>query len=350
MSGSSVIQDFDSFSDINNKLDQEIRFRKKVTTKKKIDPGIATKVAVNEDGTITQIFPLTADDIPLLPISKVDGLSETIETLKDSVITKTIVNEVPAVTEFKIQNLSVDDLPDIPMEKIKGLTEVLILIETSPCRAPDAPEAVNLPPIEIIKYKDITIDVLPRELINQVNAISTTLTSLATKDSVEGLRKDVMGKLDANQPIEDGTFGIVRVDRKGLVVSGREIGMGDLPTSLSDDIYEIKRTMFSKADHNEVVELMNQLNSFINSMVQLDLGNIKNSIAEKCTKEEMHRVEAIVEGLVKKVAVPPTPAPDQSLLDEIQQLRSQITSLEGLVINLQQKVASLTLQVAANKD
>ena len=331
---------------LTSRLDSEIRSMKKdikqtVKSEGNMTPAIATKVAIDKNGLVIDTFPLTPDDIPSLPISKIDGLSDSIEKLQSSTITKTIVNENPA--ETKLPPITINDLPEIPMNKVKGLNEALVMIEMD-CKSATPSDPLPLPPIEVIKYKDITMENLPRELVNQVNAISTTLSSLATKESLDGFRRELSSKLEMNPPIEEGTYGVVKVDEKGLVVSGRHIKMDDLPEALTEDIYEIKRSIIHKANHDELVQLMNQFNLFANTMSQLDLGNIRNALASKCEKEDLQKLNNNMIELNRKIEnmSPADSKPIDGLENEIKSLQFQISGLAGSLVVLQQKVSTLT--------
>ena len=329
---------------LTTQLDNEIRSVKKdmkqmVRSSGNMTPAIATKVAIDKDGLIVDTFPLTSDDIPMLPISKIDGLNETIERLQSAPPTKTIVNEAPP-PEIKLPPIKVEDLPAIPMNKIEGLNEALVLIETE--AREDNPNPLNMPPIEVVKFRDITMENIPRELTNQINAITTTLSSLATKESLDGFRKELSSKIEMNPPIEEGTYGVVKVDSHGLVVSGRDITVSDIPEIITEDIYELKRQMLRKANHDELVQLMNQFNLFANTISQLDLGNIKNQLAFKCDKDDLQKLSNTVAEINRKVENLVPVKPVDGIQAEIKSLQSQISSLAGTIVLLQQKVAALT--------
>ena len=336
------------------KLNKEVRslkldMQQTVRKSDNILPTVATKVAVNNDGLVVGSLPLSASDMPELPMTKIEGLSECLEKLKANKSSAPYKEIEPSTrTGYRItydelgkvvdsvDMLTAEDIPNIPMGKVQGLGEALTMLSQI-----SMVNHVEETPPPVITFPDITMELLPRELINQVNAITTTIPSLASRESLDSLRTELLGKLDINPSIVSGTYPVVEVDTKGLVVNGRALTKADLPSLEIVDIINLDSTLASKANQSDLIGLMNELSSFVTSISQYDLGNLKKVLDMKADKEITVPILTAIDDINRRLSTITTNPMLEQMVLELENLNSRVNSVEGLVVALQQVVSVL---------
>ncbi len=327
-------------------LDRELRgmridYQTTVLKDKSLIPSTSSKVAFNSDGLIVAKYPLTPSDIPDLPISKIVGLHESLIQLENTnkAPIETRLVDASSTTGFKItydeygkvlsssESLELNDLPDIPIEKVRGLSEALSSY-LSYERQPPEPVIIK----EVVTHAPITMENLPREFLNQINVMMTVIPTMASKESLEGIRHEVNNKVSKNTPIVPGEYSVVSVDSSGLVTKGSKLTIRDLPILRISDIHELDSRLANKANQSDLVNLINDVSAFMLSINNLDLGNLITTVASKADKSELDSLH---------FNTPPVAVDEPKLeqfVEELQLIKSRISAIDGILTVIQQKL------------
>jgi len=345
--------------DINSlKLDQQRTLRANTV----IPPGVTCKVAYDSSGLVIKSLELEDEDIPQLSIDKISGLrnilnSQQVETKpkKDEVVPK---RTIKAGTGTKVNydenglvtsstDLTQDDIPSLAIEKITGLKDLLSTLELQEQVAPPTKTKINpgtFPKItfdsdgRVVVGSKLSIDDIPGDIINRINLLESRLTSFASRESVNNLLKITDNKLNCNPSINAGTFTKVIVDQNGLVISGTDLTIHDLPEINIHDIPELASILKKKADQSDVIELNNQLSLMSNSNQLVEMNKIKTKLDTKADEVEVKNLSNQVREFKKDVDNLSQKLPSEHLPIEIKQLWSIITTLTGRISVLEEKM------------
>lgn len=228
-----------------------------------------------------------------------------------------------------------EDIPQLPISKIEGLEEIIESLKTS-AKSPVS-LTVEKSPTDVNRHK-ITMNDIPSELISRVNEIEAKFADFAPMHVVNTLSKSVSNKMDANTPIRPGTFTKVSVDSKGTVRNGGQLSLSDLPELTTDDIRDLPRLLRAKADRadlNSVLETVSTLASTDKKISEvLKLGT---AISTKAEDSEVKDIARKVTRLQDAVTSLSEQASGEMVMEELKKIMGEVSALSGRVNTLEQQ-------------
>ena len=288
-----------------------------VKCNKPIESGISCKVSYDNHGVITGSYPLNLNDIPTLDMDHIAGLRDAINTKASAVEVNKMKkefenykdNDKVTLTATKVNvdkygkivssaELLPEDIPTLPIEKIDGLKESLGAVVVSKINIDDN----DLPDVtcgdtgckvtydskgRVVSKSELSIDDIPIELITRLNRIESTLTTLASIQSLRNVQTELSKKVDSNVAINPGTYCKIEVDSKGLVVKGNKLSIDDIPTLSVDKVNGLKDMMNDKADKVVINDVLVDINSLKNNMNDLNPSFLNLKIDSKADKESV---------------------------------------------------------------
>lgn len=320
---------------------------------KDIKPGIAVKVAYDEKGLIVGSQELTISDIPTLPMTKIDGLTDRVDEVSSKVAelaremknynmstqigkivnsgTKVNVDENGRVVS--VSDLLVEDIPVLPMSKIDGLTDLLEMLKNS-IQSPVSVVTESTPVKQVIA--SITMENLPNELLTRLNEIESRFTEYASSRVVDALNKTLGRKADANPEIKPGQYTKVRVDANGFVTNGDHLTVEDLPTITPEDISGLTKILSSKVDHSDLSDIHMSIATLVDKSKNVgDIMKLQSAMDRKADdlelknlSREVSRIQDIVNGLADQASGEMVMEQFQKLEGEISSLAARVTALE----------------------
>ena len=275
-----------------------IDYQMLVKREKQMRPGIGTKLAYDANGLIVDSFPLTEDDIPMLPASKIRKLKETMDAVASttrrvdeiqSFINQVYDHDKPVHTGTKVNvdnhgfvtdvsNLLSEDIPMIPISKVESLQETLDSLspDNSPAPLDDFHTEPNTGTVVTYDYKgrvlssrNLTSDDLPTPLISRIDNIEHQVDVLST--SIEDLKKILNSKVDRIHTIP-GTYTKVTITEDGLVSNATTLESDDIPSISITDIPNLQEHLLSTASNSQLEELRSQLLS-----IESHINRLENS-------------------------------------------------------------------------
>jgi hypothetical protein len=249
--------------------------------------------------------------------------------------TKVNVDEYGKV--ISVSNLLVEDIPALPIDKIDGLEDVL---EELRSRAPaETSTNQSVDTTSVVQKISISMSDLPAELFTRLNELDSRMIGYASQASVDAIAKLLTTKVDGNQSIKAGTFTKVRVGTNGLVTFGDQLSKSDLPALDVDDITDLSRLLQSKADRSELNDIMSALDTLISTSNRLSsVLTLENNLKSKADDADLKNVEIRVSRVQTQLNEMQNSGTDQQLLDELRLIRSDISQLVGRVTVLEQKL------------
>lgn len=350
----------------------EIDNQSKLKANKSIAPGIATKVAYDSNGLIIKGSHLESSDIPLLQIDSIEGLRSLMDKkLSRDDITDLLLNnssdgkkdESIFETGIKVNynkdgvilsssELLVDDIPVLPITHIDGLKDEIDIIKSgiNPSSVVETAERKSIAPGtypkitydsdgRVISGSKLSIDDIPIDLITKINLIESTIPSLVSQRTIDGLHNDIKIKVDANQDITPGIYTKIKVDKKGLVVSGENITLKDLPEIKISDIVGLDSAIRNKASQDDLIALNETVSSIVSSMSSIgDLTSIKNDIKCKASSKEVKEIGTKVDSLQNLMDILSTKIPNELIMEQLQLIQNELSSISGRVSVLERKL------------
>lgn len=235
-----------------------------------------TKVNVDKHGFIVDVASLIPEDIPMLPIDKIDGLQDILNQL--SVHQPALVNDtndyIPAGSGCKV---NYDN---------RG---------------------------RVISTEPLSIEDIPHSIITRLSELESALTSIAQQSDIDILKKMISSKAEQITTIP-GIFSKVQIDSNGNVLSGEELTKDDLPIFTIDDIEGLRKELSQLGLHKDIIEIKNLIDN-INSRI--------NSIQEPNIPEQKDYTPAIEELSTKLDRA----TSDTSTKEELKEIRTQLASI-----------------------
>lgn len=318
-----------------------------IQREEKIKSGVGCKLAYNNDGLIVGSQPLTPTDIPNLPISKINGLEETIEqfitsnqlgeilsridrleTPTRTVKTGTKINVDSRGLVTDVSDLLEEDIPNLPIEKIIGLREQLDILKLSDKSSNNVSEEFVKPGLgckveydnmgRVLRTHELQEEDIPHTIITRLNNIESVLGSKASTEEVQTLVQELNKKADRLNT-KSGIYHSVQVNSDGLVVNGYPISLDDLPDIPINKVSDLKEVLSNLASHETLVNLQNELATFdskVNTLQNQEVrstSNIDNSEILSKLEELNARINNIIA--------------DKSVNDEINSIKSEIATI-----------------------
>ena len=260
------------------------------------------KVNIDEHGFVNGVHNLLPDDIPTLPISKIDGLQTVL-----------------------------DHLNSLENNRIKSTSDYRVNPGTG-CKL-DYDEYGR-----IINKHDLCMDDIPSELISRLNIVESNISTLASQKSLTNLSGIIVNKLDSNTPITPGIYTKIVVDSKGLVVKGDVLDKEDLPSIDIQDVSGLRQELNSKADRSDVVTLNETVSSLVSSITRLgDIQVIKDQFESKADNSELVTLKNQVSSLKTLLDTLISSMPSDQFLKKVDDMLVAINTIEGRLSYLESK-------------
>lgn len=269
----------------------------------------ATKVNYDANGFIVSGSQLTSDDIPTLPISKIDGLSDIIS----------IINSLSESSNNSRISNTTDNI-------IKSGTFTKVSVDSYG---------------RVINGDKLTINDLPIDLINRINKLESKIIDTTPIELFNRMNTAITKKIDSNTDITPGTYSKLTVDSKGLVVSGDKLTIDDLPNLTMDCIEGLKGELNKTAKYTDIIDLNNSMSQIISSIQSIgDVNQLKTSLHLKADADQVVRLEKEFTQFKKNIAAVEENLPSELILTQLENIASRIDTIEGRLSVLESKINS----------
>lgn len=207
----------------------------------------ATKVNIDSNGKVVGTAKLLANDIPSLPIDKIENLKATLESIEQM---KPIIDDDTTIEPGVACKVSYNE---------KG-------------------KIINSLPL---RYED-----LPNEVNSNFNRLNSIIMNTSTKDELNTLKDEISKKVNANKDITPGVFCKVKVDDKGLVTEGYNLSSDDIPNIPVSKVDNLPIVLDSKCNKKEFDEVVNNVNILIEIVTKLQSTDRSDSLESKVVNNE----------------------------------------------------------------
>lgn len=343
-----------------------------------IPSGISTKVAYDKNGLIVGGSSLEISDIPEIPIEKVtnlrnelnhsiseDDLTRLKMELNSKLIKKGEVVNTGTKVNYDINGLVINssdllpaDIPVLPITKIDGLSDLLDHItsqnENNLKTADNDDSDVKITPGvfpkitfnekgKVVNGENLTMNDIPVELISKINDLESKLTLFASSSLVDSLRKNINSKLDANNnDTTPGVYTKVKVDRKGLVLSGDRLTLKDLPELNIKDIIGLDEALRNIPSIDQFMNLNDTVSSIMNITDKIsDVSKLQKSIENKVDNKDYRILENKVDNIQNLVDNLVDSIPNDSILTQLDYFNKEISNLTGRISTLENKIMKM---------
>ena len=343
-----------------------------------IPSGISTKVAYDKNGLIVGGSSLEISDIPEIPIEKVtnlrnelshsiseDDLTRLKMELNSKLIKKGEVVNTGTKINYDINGLVINssdllpaDIPVLPITKIDGLSDLLDHItsqnENNLKTSDNDDSDVKITPGvfpkitfnekgKVVNGENLTMNDIPVELISKINDLESKLTLFASSSLVDSLRKNINSKLDANNnDTTPGVYTKVKVDRKGLVLSGDRLTLKDLPELNIKDIIGLDEALRNIPSIDQFMHLNDTVSSIMNITDKIsDVSKLQKSIENKVDNKDYRILENKVDNIQNLVDNLVDSIPNDSILTQLDYFNKEISNLSGRISTLENKIMKM---------
>lgn len=349
----------------------EIDNQSKLKANVDIAPGIATKVAYDKNGLIIKGTHLDVSDIPVLQIDSIDGLRKILDgkiskedvndlnldhsndKTKDTVIvgTGTRINYNEDGMIVSSSELIADDVPILPISHIDGLMDEINSIKSNTTSSPEP--VVERNPIvpgtypkitydsdgRVVSGSKLSMDDIPIDLIIKINEVEGSIPLMVSQKTIDGINKNLNKKLDENPKITPGMYTKVKVDEKGLITSGGNITIKDLPEMNISDIVNLDSAIRSKANQDDLIALSETVSSITNSLSSIgDINAIKHDVSTKASDKEVKEIGTKVSSLQKLMDTLSLKIPNELIMEQLELIQNELSSISGRVSVLEMKL------------
>lgn len=300
----------DSIADIADVKKITNDLKKLIVSRSGESVSSATKVNYDANGFIVSGSQLTSDDIPTLPISKIDGLSDIIS----------IINSLSeSSNNSRISSNTTDNIT-------KSGTFTKVSVDSSG---------------RVTNGDRLTINDLPIDLINRINQLESKIIDTTPIELFNRMNTAITKKIDSNTDITPGTYSKLTVDSKGLVVSGDKLTIDDLPNLTMDCIEGLKGELNKTAKYTDIIDLNNSMSQIISSIQSIgDVNQLKTSLHLKADADQVVRLEKEFTQFKKNIAAVEENLPSELILTQLENIASRIDTIEGRLSVLESKINS----------
>lgn len=300
----------DSIADIADVKKITNDLKKLIVSRSGESVSSATKVNYDANGFVVSGSQLTSDDIPTLPISKIDGLSDIIS----------IINSLSeSSNNSRISSNTTDNIT-------KSGTFTKVSVDSSG---------------RVTNGDRLTINDLPIDLINRINQLESKIIDTTPIELFNRMNTAITKKIDSNTDITPGTYSKLTVDSKGLVVSGDKLTIDDLPNLTMDCIEGLKGELNKTAKYTDIIDLNNSMSQIISSIQSIgDVNQLKTSLHLKADADQVVRLEKEFTQFKKNIAAVEENLPSELILTQLENIASRIDTIEGRLSVLESKINS----------
>lgn len=355
----------------------KINDQRRLNSNNPIPPGIACKVSYDANGLVTKGIGLETTDIPDLNIDKIINLKKYLDSkasTKDLELFKKSVTDMiqPTVknlgeiagTGIKFNynsdgriissaELLAEDIPMIPISKIQGLSDIINSLTFEESLDSNESTISNIKVSSgvftkvnvdnygrVVSGDKLTIDDIPIELINKINYIESKIPYLASQHTVDAINNNLSDKLNSNKPITPGTYTKIKVDSKGLVISGEKLNIRDLPELSISDISDLEKILISKATQNDLINLSDTVSSIVNSLNDVgDIIGMKNELKNKASDEEVKKISSRITSIQNTVDSLVNRMPGDMIEKQLQVISNELSNLSGRISVIEQTLS-----------
>lgn len=300
---------------------------------------------------ITGLRQMVADKVSKNDLSKIQQTIDKMIPRKGKAVgTGTKVNYDEHGLVVSTADLLPDDIPELPMEKIEGLADVIKFLKSQHSLEGTTETHKTVPAStyckvtcdehgHIISGERLSVSDIPSEIISRMNIIESRMPNLASQQAIDSLNKMVAIKLDANRPITPGTYCKVRVDSKGIVTGGEQLTKKDIPTLGIRDITDLQDTLMNKADRNEFMALSETVSRITETISKIgELSGIKNSLSTMASKSSVMQLETSLKSLRETVDRLVGSMPADTISAQLSEITSQLSTISGRLTTLEKKM------------
>lgn len=266
--------------------------------------GTATKVNFDANGFIVSGSSLLADDIPKLPMSKIEGLPDFVAIIESM--------SSPVAT-------NVEEKYDV-----KAGTFTKVSVDTTG---------------RVTAGSQLTMNDLPVDLINKINELGAILPDLAPRTTLEGILTSINKKVEKNAEIAPGEFTKVTVDSKGLVTKGDQLRIQDLPEITIDDITGLRGELNETAKYSDIADLNDSVSTILNSISNIgDINAIKTEVSLKASADSVERMSKEFTSMKDLLSTLQEKIPNELILEQLESIQSELSTLSGRIAVLENKI------------
>lgn len=248
-----------------------------------------------------------------------------------------------------VGDLSKDDIPLLPIEKIDGLQDKLTFIESSIKQHTDQVDEFKVTPGvgckvtydskgRIMSSAGLDMNDIPMAIINHLNEIDSKMINFAQSSTVNGILDTLGHKLDANPNIKSGSYTKVTVDENGLVTKGDTLRKEDLPSLSIDDIVGLKNSLRLKADQTDIIKLNENVSSIMGLVNSIgDIRGMQNLLESKADSSEVTSLSNTLNSLRDTVLNYIQNTHSDTFEDTIRQIQQELSTLSGRISVLERK-------------
>lgn len=246
--------------------------------------------------------------------------------------------------------LLVEDIPILPLTKIDGLSELLDLLKSSNTKTIQTSDNIKVQPGSYCKvtYDDngrvlsgsnLTMNDIPMELITRLNVLESNIPNLASITTVNSLIKENNKKLDANNKITPGVYTKISVDTKGLVTNGTVLEKKDLPELEVKDIINLDLELRSKANQSDFIEISNTVSNIVSNLSKIgDISKLQSFIDKKADSKEVKEISSHVASMQSLMDTLLNKIPNELIMDQLNQIQLELSNLSGRISVIETKL------------
>lgn len=268
-----------------------------------------TKINYDENGFVVSSSDLSVDDIPTLPMSKIDGLSDLIDIIKS-------ISDINSASHGSVTESHIT----------KSGTFTKVSIDQNG---------------RVVNGERITSNDLPIDFVNRINQMESMILNAAPVDVIDKMNKSLLKKVDANpNPIIPGSYVKVSVDSKGLVTGSGDLTVSDLPELTIDDITGLKKELNQTAKYTDIADLNDAISKITSNLHTIgDITQLKTSVKLKADADQVGRIEKELASVKEIVTTMQEMIPVEFILTELKTIAEKISTIEGKIAVLENKIS-----------
>lgn len=249
-------------------------------------------------------------------------------------------------------DLTVEDIPNLPIDKIEGLRSIIELLESSKDNTqivqnddhndvvPGVYTKVNVDSSgTVVSGSKLSYDDIPMELIIRINEIESKLPLFVQQSIIDPIKNSLLKKVDSIGSIQPGTYSKVKINSDGLVTHGESLTLKDLPELSIKDISELETVLRNKASVDDIMELNNILSGILSSIDKIgEVNKLKTHLEMKADASEVKSLSTRINSLQSLVDTLSNKIPNELILDQLQNIQQELSNISGRISVLEKKI------------
>jgi len=261
--------------------------------------------------------------------------------------TGTVVNVDANGRVVSVEDLLPTNIPELPIEKIDGLREILDTIPSAPDEpiphptiAPGVAVKVGFDEHgHIVATYELGVEDIPESIregissnLSSIKSLNTALTEL-TNTTQQSLDK----KIDKASPVTPGTYTKVSVNKDGVVIDGSMLTQEDIPSIPIDRVDKLMDALSRMATTGAIVELDESIKSIQSEMI-VTIRNIQEELSAKVSKEELSAITSSLASIEDQLSTIAKSAISDQIINELNNINTELSSLSGRVAVLEDRL------------